>query len=143
MAGAREETAKQRAVEPLRIAVPTSGIHYAFEKLYANQGDETAWFAVAYASGAGATAGRVMSLIGAGLMWLGLGLLVRPHPSIGPRTAVVGAALGAVVLVTTIGFLHVAPGPALFLSMIVIIGHLARWLFGRWNQRQGVDSGNT
>jgi hypothetical protein len=101
MAGAREETAKQRAVEPLRIAVPTSGIHYAFEKLYANQGDETAWFALAYASGAGATAGRVMSLIGAGLLWLGLGLLVRPHPSIGRMAAVITTALAAVVLVTT------------------------------------------
>ncbi len=141
MAGAREETAKQRAVEPLRIAVPTSGIHYAFEKLYSNQGNETAWFALAYASGAGATAGRVMSLMGAGLLWLGRGLLVRPHPSIGRMAAVITTALGAVVLVTTIGFLHVAPGPAMFLSMIVIIGHLARWLLGRWNQRQGVENG--
>ena len=141
MAGDREEAAKQRAVEPLRIAVPTSGIHYAFEKLYANQGDETAWFAVAYASGAGATAGRVMSLIGAGLMWLGLGLLVRPHPSIGRMAAMVTTALGAVVLVTTIGFLHVAPGPALFLSLIVMIGHLARWLWGRRIQRLAVENG--
>jgi hypothetical protein len=82
-----------------------------------------------------------MSLIGAGLMWLGLGLLVRPHPSIGRMAAVITTALGAVVLVTTIGFLHVAPGLAMFLSVIVIIGHLVRWLLGRWSQRQGVENG--
>ena len=141
MAGDQAEAAKQRAVEPLRIAVPASGIHYAFEKLYANQGDETAWFAVAYASGAGATAGRIMSLIGAGLLWLGLGLLVRPHPSIGRTASVTAAALGTVLLVATIGLLHVSSGPAVFLSLIVMIGHLARWLWGRRIERLAVENG--
>jgi hypothetical protein len=141
MAGAQQDAAKHRAVEPLRIAVPTSGIHFAFEKLYANQGDETAWFAVAYASGAGATAGRIMSLVGVGLLWVGLGLLVRPHPSIGRTASVTAAALGTALLVGTIGLLHVSSGPAIFLSLIVMIGHLARWLWGRRIQRLAVENG--
>jgi hypothetical protein len=121
--------------------VPTSGIHYAFEKLYANQGDETAWFAVAYASGAGAAAGRVISLIGAGLLWVGVGLLVRPHRSIGRTAPVTAAALGTVLLVATVGLLHVSSGPAVLLSLIVMIGHLARWLWGRRGQRLAVENG--
>jgi hypothetical protein len=133
MTGAQQDAAKHRAVEPLRIAVPTSGIHYAFEKLYANQGDETAWFALAYATGAGATAGRVLSLVGAGLLWLGLGLLLRPHPSIPRPVAAAAAALGMVVLVVTIGALHIGSGPAVVLSVVVILGHVARWLLHRWN----------
>jgi hypothetical protein len=141
MAGVQEGAAKQRAVEPLRITVPTSGIHYAFEKLYANQGEETAWFAVVYASGAGATAGRLLSLIGAGLLWLGLGLLVQPHPSIGRTASVTAAAVGIVLLVATIGLLHVSSGPAVLLSIIVMIGHLVRWLWGRRIQRLAVENG--
>jgi len=135
MAGAQQDAAKHRAVEPLRIAVPTSGIHFAFEKLYANQGDETAWFTLAYATGAGATTGRVLSLMGAGLLWFGLGLFVWPHPAI-PRTVSIAAfAIGAVVLVATIGFLHIGSGPAVFLSVIVIIGHVLRWSLDRWRRR--------
>ena len=36
----------QQALEPLRITVPASGVHYAFEKLYANQSDHDARFSV-------------------------------------------------------------------------------------------------
>ncbi len=135
MASAQQDAAKHRAVEPLRIAVPTSGIHFAFEKLYANQGDETAWFALAYATGAGATTGRILSLVGAGLLWLGLGLLLRPHPAIPVVAAGAGAAIGVVVLVATIGFLHISSGPAVFLSVIVILGHVLRWSLDRWRRR--------
>ena len=135
MADAQQDAAKQRAVEPLRIAVPTTGIHFAFEKLYANQGDETAWFALAYATGAGATAGRMLSLMGAGLLWLGLGLLLRPHPAIPGVAAGAGAALGVVVLVATIGFLHISSGPAIVLSVVVILGHVLRWSLDRWKRR--------
>jgi len=132
---AQEDAAKHRAVEPLRIAVPTSGIHFAFEKLYANQGDETAWFALAYATGAGAAAGRILSLAGAGLLWLGLGLLLLPHPAIPRVVAAAGAVLGTIVLVATLGLLHIGSGPAVVLSVIVVIGHLVRGYLGRWRQR--------
>ena len=135
MADAQQDAAKQRAVEPLRIAVPTTGIHFAFEKLYANQGDESAWFALAYATGAGATAGRMLSLVGAGLLWLGLGLLLRPHSAIPGVVAGAGAALGMVVLVATIGFLHISSGPVVILSVIVILGHAVRWFLDRWRRR--------
>src|SRR5262249_22753883 len=49
------------ALDPLRISVPNVGIHYAFEKLYANQSDQDAWVVVPYASAAGAVLGRVAS----------------------------------------------------------------------------------
>ena len=38
---------------PLRITVPTSGIHFAFEKLYANQSDHETRVQIPYASRVG------------------------------------------------------------------------------------------
>jgi hypothetical protein len=38
---------------PLNLAVPTSGVRYSFEKLYANQADEDAYFAVPYTARGG------------------------------------------------------------------------------------------
>ena len=46
-----------RGPTALRISVPVSGVHYRFEKLYANQSDVEAWFAIPYASVGGTFAG--------------------------------------------------------------------------------------
>jgi len=50
MAGAFRRTADAGDEQALLITVPTSGAHYAFKKLYANQSDEPAWFEVPYRS---------------------------------------------------------------------------------------------
>ncbi len=136
MMGASEDGARQRAVEPLRIAVPSDGWHYAFKKLYANQGDETAWFTLAYASGGGAKAGSWFSLIGTGLLWLGLGLLLKPHPSITRNISFAMLASGAIIMIITLGFLHVSATPAVVLSMLVILGHAARWIWQKRMERE-------
>jgi len=49
--------------------------------------------------------------------------------------------MGTVLLVATIGLLHVTSGPAVLLSLIVMVGHLARWLWGRRIERLAVENG--
>ena len=51
-------------VQPLRIAVPAVGVHFAFEKLYANQSDEDASFSIRYGGIWPATA-LIVLLLGA------------------------------------------------------------------------------
>ena len=60
---------------------------------------------------------------------------MRPHPSVPRPAAAAAAALGMVVLVVTIGLFHIGSGPAVFLSVVVILGHVVRWLLHRWNQQ--------
>jgi hypothetical protein len=69
--------AGSRAVsgQPLRIDVPAAGVHFAFEKLYANQPGRESWFRVGYASASGRWLGRGLGWAGVALLWLGGGLL--------------------------------------------------------------------
>jgi hypothetical protein len=130
-AGADE--AVRRAVEPLHINVPTSGVHFAFDKLYANQGDEEAWLAIAYASGAGAAAGRMASLAGTAALWLGLALAVTGSARIGRRLALVMAALGGTILGVTVGLYRLSPLPPLVLTVLLAVALAA---YHGWRRRR-------
>lgn len=54
LARADGERGPPQPLDPLRISVPTAGVHYAFEKLYANQSDQDGWIMLPYASAAAA-----------------------------------------------------------------------------------------
>ncbi len=56
--------------KPLRMTVPKQGILYRFEKLYANQSDSVAGFAIRYASSAGNHVGLLISMVSVVLLWL-------------------------------------------------------------------------
>jgi hypothetical protein len=57
-------------VQPLRIAVPAVGVHFAFEKLYANQSDEDASFSIRYGGNWPTTAVIVILLAALGFaLW--------------------------------------------------------------------------
>ncbi len=124
--------------QPLRITVPTQGIQFAFEKLYANQSSEDAAFTVNYVSARGNQLGLLASAAGAFVLWLGIaGLLSRrirlPRPA-----AVACVVLGMAVLAGTIGFLGTSPVPASALSLL-LAALLAVWAaIRRWRDwRQG------
>ena len=51
LARREKATGNSEVIEPLRILVPTAGVHYAFEKVYANQGDQESWFRLTYRAG--------------------------------------------------------------------------------------------
>ncbi len=116
----------QQTLEPLRITVPTSGVHYAFEKLYANQADHDAWFSVPYASAGGAFTGQPVNLLGIGLFWTGIWLSRRGDARVEPRRALALAGVGAVILLITIGFYHVSATLPMVVSVLVGLALAAR-----------------
>src|SRR5262249_52811925 len=113
------------ALADLEGSIPASGVHYAFEKLYANQPGRPAWFAIGYASAAGAAAARFTSVFGALFFWLGLGLyfpLDPPLPALSPSASLGVSAGGLVVVLASVATNHLALWPAVVVSLAVIVG---------------------
>jgi hypothetical protein len=125
LARAEAGRAEPAALDSPRISVPATGVHYGFEKLYANQSGQTAWFALSYASPAGAAAGRVTSVLGALLFWLGLCLFFRLDPRLPtvPSAVSLGvAALGLVIVLALVATSHLGTLPAMLVSLVVMVG---------------------
>jgi hypothetical protein len=136
MAGAQDEGGAARVVEPLRISVPATGVHFAFDKLYANQGEEQAWFAITYASAVGARTGTAASLLATILLWSGVVTLLGWRPLMGRRAAVVCVASGVLVITVAAAFYKVGLTPAITLSVLIAMG-LAAWRsWWWWRQRE-------
>ena len=106
-----------QVIEPLRPLIPQAGVHFAFEKLYANQGGRDAGFEIPYASGFGRTLGRFLSFLGAALLWIGLAFLARGVPRLGSGLAVLGLLLLAVLS----GHYQLSPAPAVWLTVILLL----------------------
>lgn len=122
-------SADAQMVQPLRIAVPTVGVHYAFEKLYANQSDEDAHFSIGYVSGE--RPAQILSLLGVLLLVASLAALrLRPDLPLPPLLG--AAAIGAVMLGFATLYLGYWPTTALTLALLAALGY-ALW---RWNQRR-------
>ena len=127
---ARDDRGGPPALDPLRINVPTAGVHYAFEKLYANQSDQEAWIALPYASAAGAAVGRLTSAFGALLFWIGVGLFFRPDPRLPrlpPRLGLAGAGAGLLIVLTCAVVYHVGQVSALLVSLALVGTTAARY----------------
>jgi len=113
--------------QPLRITVPSQGIRFAFEKLYANQSGQEAWFELPYASPSGVILGHSISLAGTLLFWLGIGLyLLRTARGV---VALGTSASGLVLLVVAVGVYHVSARPMLWVSLVGLLAAAA--FFGR------------
>jgi hypothetical protein len=119
----------------LTFDVPKTGVHYAFAKLYANQAEQESWVRIPYASPTGAVLGRVFSVVGALTFWLGLGLLLRPHPSFPQTSRRLSLGLAGGGLLAVLGCLtlyHVGPLAALLTSVAVWVAAAAaygrKWL---------------
>jgi hypothetical protein len=113
----------RQALELLRIDVPATGLHFAFEKVYANQSEQDAWIALPYASAAGSWLGRLASTLGALLFWLGLALVLRLDarlPVLGRRSSLGVAGAGLLLVWLCAGVSHVGLGPALLVSLLVL-----------------------
>ena len=117
----------RQAIQPLRLTVPTAGVHFGFEKLYANQSGQEAWFELPYASPSGAVLGHSISLAGTLLFWLGIGLYLQQAAR---RVAALStSAIGLVLLVVAIGVYHVSATPTLWVSLAVLLAAAA--FYGR------------
>jgi hypothetical protein len=114
-----------QALDPLRISVPKAGVHYAFEKVYANQGDQEAWIALPYASAGGAVAGRLTSIFGSLLVWVGLAFFFRLDPRlprVSPRLSLGISGVGLLLVLICAGGYGLGMVPALLVSLAVVAG---------------------
>ncbi|MCF6317660.1 MAG: hypothetical protein L3J83_00015 [Proteobacteria bacterium] len=88
----------------LNMQVPKQGIHYSFEKLYANKSDTLAGFEIRYASESGNLMGLLLSIVSVILIWLAIFLLKsgKTKQSIVIATLIIGI-LG---LFVSVGYLR-------------------------------------
>jgi hypothetical protein len=134
-AAAPEGDAARQMMEPLRLHVPTAGVHFAFEKIYANRTPGEVGFVLPYASGFGRNLARLLALVGVLLLGGGLWLARRR-----PRLAMALAVLGAVLL--GVLFLRYGQSPVGVL-MVLAVGLLGFWglrLVRRYRAREAVES---
>ncbi|MBN2358655.1 MAG: hypothetical protein JXR83_04330 [Deltaproteobacteria bacterium] len=104
----------------LRVSVPTSGLLYAFEKLYANRSDQAAAFTISYSSALGAVTAQLLGLIGAVLLWGGGAMTLRRGRR---RQRAAGAAIaGLGALVIAVGAGHFGAGLTTALVASALIG---------------------
>ena len=97
-------------------------MHYAFHKLYANQGDVEAYASIPYATTAGTALGQLVSLLAAALIWVGLWSLVTKSERLPHRVQITMAAAGGLVLIVAVGAYHVSATPALLASVLAGAG---------------------
>lgn len=95
----RNQNASRQPQRSLQLRVPTQGVHYAFEKLYANKSTEDAYVRLGYISAAARDLGSWLSLLGVILFGFGLlvvGKQIAAVPAVaGPLAAVAGLLLMA------------------------------------------------
>jgi hypothetical protein len=113
-----ERASSPNVIGPLHITVPSTGVHYAFRKLYANQGDVEAFATVAYTTASGTALGQLVSLLATGFIWFGGWLFVTKSEKLHPRGQIAVIAGGTLLLVLAVGVYHVSAAPSLFASLI-------------------------
>lgn len=117
-----------QGLEPLRLVVPTAGMHFAFEKLYSNQGNRDAGFVLPYASGAGRTLGVLALLLGLVSMIYGGLMLSRGRQ----RASALFLSAGLLVVVVMVLRYQVSSTPVFVLGGFSLVAFLAyRWWMGR------------
>jgi hypothetical protein len=123
----------QDPTHPLRITVPSEGIHLGFEKLYANQSDQAAAFSVSYSSTSSARLGLFLAMLGGGLFWGGLAFAFvrRGVAWVGVAVSAVGVATALV----SIAYLGTSPAPLAALSIVVVTSGLAYSATVQWRRR--------
>ena len=112
--------------QPLRISVPSQGIRFAFEKLYANQSPEAAAFKIRYLSSDANVIGLAVSAAGTLLLWLGLVALASKRVRLPRVLALISLGLGLAILIAALGLLGTSPLVASALSLVIAAG-LALW----------------
>jgi hypothetical protein len=129
MAAVERSASTPQQLQPLQIQVPSAGVHFALEKLYANQAEEDASVSIPYTSDFGATLGQTIALLGTGLFWTGLWLAWRRPAQLpaqlGSRGALGLAGAGVILLLVPIGYLQTSAAPPLLLSLLALVAAAA------------------
>jgi hypothetical protein len=125
MKSALAARAQNAAVPPLRFDVPTSGVRYTFNKIYANHSEQAASFSISYNSRGGAWLARLMALCGTTLFWLGMVLLPTPSRR---RVALGLTAGGGVLVLLAVGSFGVSLAWPVLFSLVLGAASGLRWL---------------
>ncbi len=120
--------------------MPATGVHFGFEKLYANQGDQAAAFSIPYSSPAGARLGHILALIGGVLFWGGVGFGFVKLPAKIARAGFATAAAGFATAIGSIGYFGTNSTPVVVLSALMLTALLARAAATQW-KRSSVEPG--
>lgn len=112
--------------QPLRINVPSQGVLFAFEKLYASQSPGDAGYAIRYVSSEANMVGLLVSAVGALMLWIAIAGLASSRIPVSRRNAMMLVGGGVVLLVGAIGYLGTSPVLASVLSILVAV-MLALW----------------
>jgi hypothetical protein len=116
--------------QPLRISVPTQGIQFSFEKLYANQAPEDAGFTIAYIPAEIAQFGWIASIAGVLLIWLGIFGLGSNRMA--RALAITCVALGGLLVLGSIVYLESDPTLAAALTLAIALLAGLVFLVRRW-----------
>jgi hypothetical protein len=126
--------------QPLRITVPSQGIRFAFEKLYANQSTEDAAFSIRYVSAGVNQVGLVLSALGTILLWTGIVAIGRRGTPITRNATIAILVTGAILLALTLGYLEIGYVLASTLALAIALA-LAAWLIvNRWRNRHEIPA---
>ena len=118
LGGLAEQSTSPNVIGPLHITVPSTGVHYAFSKLYANQGDVEAFASIPYTTASGTALGQLVSLLATDFIWFGGWLFVTKSEKLHQRGQIALMAGGGALLVLAVGVYHVSAAPSLFASFI-------------------------
>ena len=138
------DAAQVQMGQPLRINVPTRGVLFAFEKLYANRSAEEAAFSIRYVSAEGNYAGLLMSLAGVCFLWLGILALGTERIKLPRKPAVAVLGAGVLALIGSIGYLGSSPAPASLLALVIALVLAVWWAAAKlrdWrrNRKSGAE----
>lgn len=129
--GRASEAYKAQIGQPLRINVPSKGVLFRFEKLYASQSAEEAGFAIRYVSDDVNRGAILITLACALLLWIaGAAAMPKSRLPLGRRGAAVLAGISILLLAGAIGYLETDPQPAVALAVLVAVA-LVLWRIWR------------
>ncbi len=121
--------------EPLKIALPTQGLRYQFNKLYANQSADDAEFSIRYVNRSATVLGFWLSMLAVVLCWAGIvavgsSRIVTPQPF--PPILI---ASGAVIFVVATGVLGAEVFPASVLALVIGLALGSNLVWQHWQSR--------
>ena len=116
----------------LRLEIPTQGIHFAFQKLYANQAEEDAWVRIPYYDASLRQAGKWGAVLAVLLIGLGVWSLAgRKLPGKVPGIVLTGGLAGlALALYFHTGLEH---------ASVTALVLLALWGAAYWRRRKAAE----
>ena len=123
--------------KPLRMTVPKQGILYRFEKLYANQSDAVAGFAIRYASEQGNLVGLMVSLISVVMIWLVI--FAFKTTAMKPRVLLPIFTTGLLGLIFSLSYFKASPVMPLSAALVGGGAYLLWLLVPKFKRNQCID----